>query len=227
MFFPDCHAAQTLFSMAEACACKNMTAPVLTPDEQETAEPPPPLAAEEETAPERQDREPDAAADELPETVGRDAIQLFAQSPEKLFIHWNHAGVPFAAMREAFGDVASRYRLAVRLLDLTGDAAHVHDASPERAQWLAARPDRDYRADIGFHADGLPFVTLLASSIVHTPRAAVSPNADTEPQFHIAPDDFSRLLEHTGYDADALRQATHETGDTTASAYCHFSSGQW
>jgi hypothetical protein len=204
-----------------------MTAPVLTPEERETVEPSPPLAADEETAPARQDHEPDAATDAPPETVGRDSVHLFAQSPEKLFIHWNHAGDPSAAMREAFGDAASHYRLVVRLFDLTGDAAHVHDASPARAQWLAAQPDRDYRADIGFHADGLPFVSLLSSSIVHTPRAAVSPNADTEPQFHIAPDDFSRLLEHTGYDADAPQQATHETRDTTTSAYCHFSSGQW
>lgn len=204
-----------------------MTAPVLTPDEQEIAEHSSPLAAEADAAADRRDDAPDTATDTLPETGGRDSVQLFAQSPHKLFVHWSHAGDPSAALREAFGDAASHYRLVVRLSDLTDDSAHVHDASPERAQWFAARPDRDYRADIGFHADGLPFVTLLASPIVHTPRAAVSPNADTEPQFHIAPDDFSRLLEHTGYDADALRQATHETGDTTASAYCHFSSGQW
>ncbi len=204
-----------------------MTAPVLTPDEQDIAEPSSPLAAEEDAAADQRDDAPDTATDTLPETGGRDSVQLFAQSPHKLFVHWSHAGDPFAALREAFGDAASHYRLVVRLSDLTDDSAHVHDASPERAQWLAALPDRDYRADIGFHADGLPFVALLSSSTVHTPRAAVSPNADTEPQFHIAPDDFSRLLEHTGYDADALQQATHETRDTTTSAYCHFSSGQW
>ena len=205
-----------------------MTAPVLTPDEQDIAEHPSPLAAEGDAAADRRDDATDAETDAPPETGGRDAVQLFAQSPHKLFVHWSHAGDPFAALREAFGDAASRYRLAVRLSDLTDDSAQTYDAAPERAQWLAARPDRDYRADIGFHADGLPFVSLLPSSIVHTPRAAVSPNADAEPQFHIAPDDFARLLEHTGYDAADLQQATtHETRDTTPSAYCHFSSGQW
>lgn len=204
-----------------------MTTPVLTPDEQDIAEPSSPLAAEEDAATDRRDHEPGAAMGTLPETAGRDSIQLFAQSPHKLFVHWSHAGDPFAALREAFGDAASHYRLVVRLSDLTDDSAQTDDASPERAQWLAALPDRDYRADIGFHADDLPFVTLLSSPTVHTPRAAVSPNADTEPQFHIAPDDFSRLLEHTGYDANALQQATHETRDTTTSAYCHFSSGRW
>ena len=204
-----------------------MTAPVLTPDEQDIAEHSSPLVAEEDAAAGPRDDAPDTATDTLPETVGRDSVQLFAQSPHRLFVHWSHAGDPSAALREAFGDAASHYRLVVRLSDLTDDSAQTYDAAPERAQWLAALPDRDYRADIGFHADGLPFVTLLSSSTVHTPRAAVSPNADTEPRFHIAPDDFSRLLEHTGYDAGAPQQATHDTRDTTPSAYCHFSSGQW
>ncbi|HEX6626266.1 MAG TPA: DUF4912 domain-containing protein [Pyrinomonadaceae bacterium] len=202
---------------------------MLTPDEQEIAEHSSPPAAEEDAAAGLRDHEPDTSADELPETVGRDSVQLFAQSPHKLFVHWGHAGDPFAALREAFGDAASRYRLVVRLSCMTDDSAQTDDASPERAQWLAALPDRDYRADIGFHADGLPFITLLSSSVVHTPRAAVSPNADAEPQFHIAPDDFSRLLEHTGYDPGTLEQpaTTQDARDPKPFAYCHFSSGQW
>lgn len=181
-------------------------------------------AVEEIAAPDHQN-EQGRSADELPAPGARDAIQLFAQSPEHLFLHWNHAAEPSAALREAFADAAAHYRLAVRLSDLTGATGHLFEASPERAQWLPALPGRDYRADVGFHADGLPFVTLLSSATVRTPRAAVSPEADPAPEFRITYEDFVLLLGHTGYPLDALQQRT--TRDTTTASYCHFSSGPW
>lgn len=170
-----------------------------------------------------------AAADELPAPAARDAIHLFAQSPVQLFLHWSHAADPFDALREAFADAAARYRLAVRLTDLGDATEQLFHASPERAQWLDARPGREYRADLGFHADGLPFVRLLSSAAVRTPRAAVSPEADAAPQFHITPADFSRLLENIGYPPESpARHAPRGTHDaTTHASYCHFSSGQW
>lgn len=174
----------------------------------------------------------DGAADELPAPAARDALHLFAQSPALLFIHWSHAADPSAALRDAFADAAEHYRLVVRLSDLTAATEQHIIASPERAQWLDAEPDRDYRADLGYHAEGLPFVRLLSSTVVHTPRAAVSPDADAAPEFHIADADFARLLEHIGYAPDSVaRHATHARRDaatTTPSAYCHNNtSGQW
>ena len=228
-----------------------MTAPLLTPDERDAADAAPRAAAPTaEEVSEEATKEPaegvaaDArpakrhaapsdepgTTDELPALEARDSIHLFAQSPRQLFLHWSHAADPFAALREAFADAAAHYRLAVRLSDLGDATEQLYEASPERAQWLAALPDRDYRADIGFHADGLPFVRLLSSAVVRTPRAAVSPNADAAPQFHITPADFSRLLEHTGYAPEQQtpnETTAHDERDPTASSYCHFSSGQW
>lgn len=214
MFFPDQpNRPSRQFSTAEMCAQKKMTV-------EETAG----EAAEEIAAADHQN-EQDRSADELPALEARDAIQLFAQSPAHLFLHWSHAADPFAALRDAFADAASHYRLTVRLSNLTDAAEHLFDASPARAQWLPALPGRDYRADLGFHADGLPFVTLLSSAAVTTPRAAVSPDADAAPEFRITYEDFARLLEQTGYPLGTLeRPTTHDARAAIASSYCHFSS---
>lgn len=169
-------------------------------------------------------------ADELPAPASRDSIQLFAQSPAQLFLHWSHAADPTAALREAFADAAAHYRLAVRLADFTAATEQLFTASPGHAQWLDAEPDHAYRAEVGFHAEGFPFITVLTSPVVHTPRAAVSTAADHAPEFHITHEDFSRLLEHIGYPPEALAQQTTNTRrrapSTLPSAYCHTSSGQ-
>lgn len=145
---------------------------------------------------------------DLPEVAGRDSINLFAPSPFKLFLHWSHASPPHAALRKAFGDAGSQYRLIVRLFDVEEDAARVFEASPEEQQWFNAQPERDYRADLGFHAEGLPFINLLSSTIIRTPRISVSQNADTDTQFHITPREFEQTLAHTGYSPDVIEQMT-------------------
>lgn len=175
-----------------------MTAPAIITDELDVIKSAP-LTADEEDDLVRPLEDMPAEDDELPEVSGEDAINLLAQSPFRLFLHWNHAVDPFAIIRVAFGDMASQYRLAIRLHDQEKKSERIEDASPDRAQWLDALPDRDYLADVGLHAEGLPFVRLLTSAVVHTPRAAVSPKADPAPEFHITAEEFSEVLEQTGY----------------------------
>lgn len=152
--------------------------------------------------------DPEPTDEDLPEVAGRDAINLFAPSPTALFLHWSHAGSPVAALRKAFGDAASQYCLVVRLFDVGADAARVFEASPAQQQWFDAQPERDYRADLGFHAEELPFINLLSSNIVRTPRMSVSPNADADTRFHITPREFEQTLAHIGYAPDVIEQMT-------------------
>lgn len=156
----------------------------------------------------------------LPETYAGDQVRLLVQSPYKLFLYWSHARDPFAALRRAFGDAAAaRYRTTLRFVDVEAGAESLFEASPARNHWFYVRPDRLYRAEVGLFASGRPFIRLLTSAEVRTPRASVSALTDYAPQFSVSPPEFARVLNEAGYASDALEvtleAADRDTGDET------------
>src|SRR5688572_15943124 len=121
----------------------------------------------------------------LPDTYAGDLIGLLVQSPYKLYLYWNHARDPFAALRKSFGAAAARYSLAVRLVDVESGHDNVYEATAARNYWFSAHPGRAYRAYVGFFAQGRPFIRLLSSTLARTPRVSVSRTADTTPEFRV------------------------------------------
>lgn len=149
----------------------------------------------------------------LPETYAGDRIRLLAQSPYKLYLYWSHARDPFAALRRAFGEAASaRYRVTLRLVDVEAGAETLFEASPARNHWFYVRAGRLYRAEVGLFAQGRPFIRLLTSAEVRSPRASVSALTDDAPQFNVSPPEFARVLNEAGYASDAL-EVTLEAAD--------------
>jgi hypothetical protein len=139
----------------------------------------------------------------------RDFIQLLLQSPHRLYLYWTFARDPHATLREAFGELAAQYRLAVRLVKVeSGEEFLLDAAGGERAQWLEVYPRHVYRAEVGFHAAGRPFVRLLASNTVSTPPDRASQLSDTEREFQLGANEFAQLLGGAGYERYA-----HGLGD--------------
>jgi hypothetical protein len=155
-----------------------------------------------------------ALEDALPLALKRDSIQLLLQSPNKLFLYWSFANDPRAALHAAFGGLAAHYRLAVRLVLVESGEEFVLDAPPERMQWFEVYPRHVYRADVGFHAPGRPFVRLLSSHEVRTPPDSASHLSAEEQEFHTKSDEFARLLGGAGYESYA-RGLTNEPGGQT------------
>lgn len=149
----------------------------------------------------------------LPEVYAGDSIRLLAQSPYRLYVYWNHSRDPRETLRRAFGaSGAARYALALRLVEVESGEASFYEASPTRNYWFNVRPGRRYRVDVGFYAQGRPFVRLLTSEAVRTPRVTVSRVSDDAPEFHVSPPEFARLLNEAGYATDAL-EVTLEAAD--------------
>ncbi|HEY0100170.1 MAG TPA: DUF4912 domain-containing protein [Pyrinomonadaceae bacterium] len=154
-------------------------------------------------------RHPSASEESLPLVLKRDSIQLLLQSPNKLFLYWSFANDPRVALRSAFGELAAHYRLAVRLVKVESGEEFLLDAPGERMQWFEVYPRHVYRADVGFHAAGRPFVRLLSSGEVRTPPDSASHLSAQEPEFQVKPDEFARLLDGAGYGSYA-RGLTNE-----------------
>lgn len=159
-------------------------------------------ATDAETAPAAHARA-SARGDALPLVLKRDSIQLLLQSPNKLFLYWSFANDPRAALRAAFGELAAHYKLAVRLVKVETGEEFLLDAPPERMQWFEVYPRHVYRADVGFHAPGRPFVRLLSSNEVRTPPDSASHLSADEQEFHIKTGEFAQLLGGAGYESYA------------------------
>ena len=157
----------------------------------------------------------------LPQTYAGDMIRLLAQSPYKLFLYWSHARDPFAILGRGFGNTAAQYRMAVRLIDVESSDRSLAEASVfARNHWFSARAGRAYRAEVGLFAPGHPFIRLLTSAEVRTPRASVSEITDDSALFAASAPEFARVLNEAGYTSDALEvtlEAADEASDGTAS----------
>ena len=163
--------------------------------------------------------DPLSSDEPLPETFTSEQIGLLVQSPEKLFLHWNHAHDPHATLHKALGDAASNYRQAVRLVEIESGAETTHEAPDGGTHWFDAKSGSAYRADVGFVAEGLPFIRVMSSAVVQTPRPGVSHISDDSHEFHVTAPDFASVLSEAGYAADALEVALEvadaETADRT------------
>jgi hypothetical protein len=130
----------------------------------------------------------------------RDGARLLAQSPRVLFFYWSFARDPRGALRRALGAAGERLQLAVRLVDLEGEEVVTYAAAPHgQSAWFEARPRRTYRAEVGFFAQGSPFVRLLASNVVETAPDEPSEVSDVAADFHVSPPDFARILAASGF----------------------------
>jgi hypothetical protein len=154
----------------------------------------------------------------LPETYAANRVRLLAQSPRQLYLYWEFEHDPFETLRRAFRWQFERYTLVVKLVDLETGSETLHAASPTRSQWLDAQPGHSYRADIGFYARGSAFIRLLSSKASAAPRASVSRQADSTPEFHIPSDDFARVLDDAGYVSDALEVSLEAADEATGNA---------
>ncbi|HEY0079450.1 MAG TPA: DUF4912 domain-containing protein [Pyrinomonadaceae bacterium] len=195
-----------------------LAVPVLTPLEEQSAEVRDKLAA--------------LSIDEpLPETYAGDRIRLLMQSPYRLYLYWSHARDPFETLRRAFGaGGASRYQLAVRLVDTESDEERFYEAPPARSFWFNVRPGRRYRAEVGLYAEGRPFLRLLTSELAETPRVGVSPVSDETPEFQVSAPEFAHVLNEAGYAADALEvmleAADEATGEDTTRSLARSLTGE-
>ncbi|HEV2801953.1 MAG TPA: DUF4912 domain-containing protein [Pyrinomonadaceae bacterium] len=145
-------------------------------------------------------RAADALDNILPFALRRDFIQLLLQSPHRLYLYWTFAHDPHQTLRAAFGELAEHYRLTVRLVKVETGEEFLLDAPRARAQWFEVYPSHVYRAEVGFHAPGRPFVRLLSSNNVTTPPNRASHLSATEQDFQLAADDFTQLLAGAAYE---------------------------
>jgi hypothetical protein len=147
---------------------------------------------------------------ELPELGPEMRARLMMQSPTRLFFYWSVDSGAFHALRKAVGETVG-YRLALRLLDVKRETEEVHAVETTGSWWFNVRQDSEYRAEIGFYSPSRPFVRLLFSNTVATPRKKPSEHSSNESRWAVTTHAFAQILDASGFQADAYEVAVAES----------------
>ena len=156
---------------------------------------------------------------DLPELKHETSARLMMQSPTRLYFYWSVSSHSFQALRTTIGDNVGDYRLALRLLDLTHETEEVYSVEREGNWWFNVQPDTEYRAEVGFYSASRPFVRVLFSNTIVTPRKSPSPRSAAEAQWAVTTHKFAELLDASGFEADAFDVRSDEYTDEIASRF--------
>jgi hypothetical protein len=171
--------------------------------------------ADEETLPEKTGSEVfrELSEPRLPALPMENRARLQMQSPNRIFFYWSLDKNPFQTLSRALGEKAASYILVIKLINKSGEREELFPAGPAGSRWFDVESDTAYRAEVGFFAAGRPFISLLLSNQIETPRSSPSPHFDPSPQFAVTAPEFAEVLDVSGYRQDAVEVAM--AGDDT------------
>lgn len=146
-------------------------------------------------------------APKLPELTRENRARLQMQSPNRLFFYWSVSPNPFQTLNRALGNETGSYTLALKLIDLKRDREELHAVDTEGSWWFSVDADSKYQAEIGFFAPNRPYVRILYSNTVETPRKSPSPRAATSADWTVSSTKFAKVLDVAGFSQDAFEVA--------------------
>ncbi|MEP6705085.1 MAG: DUF4912 domain-containing protein, partial [Acidobacteriota bacterium] len=158
------------------------------------------------------------AEPKLPRLAREDRARLQMQTPNRLFFYWSVGSNPFHKLDRALGTKTASYSLILKLVDLRRDSEQIHPIDAEGSWWFDVEADGEYRAEIGFYAPNRPYVRVLFSNTVETPRKSPSPRVDTEADWSVTAEGFANVLEFAGFTEDAFDVALAGNDLVTAEA---------
>ncbi len=170
-----------------------------------------------ETAPETEQSEvfKELSAPKLPELARENRARLQMQSPTRIYFYWSFKNNPFQTLSRVFSN-QTNYQLVAKLVNQTNRREEFFPVEAEGATWFDVDADSTYRAEIGFYAPNRPFVRVMFSNKLETPRKNPSPRRDYSENFAISANQFAEILDVSGFQQDAIEVAL--VGDDAAFA---------
>ncbi|MDQ3064093.1 MAG: DUF4912 domain-containing protein, partial [Acidobacteriota bacterium] len=142
----------------------------------------------------------------LPELVKENRARLQMQSPTKIHFYWRVKTNPFQTLTRVFGN-QTNYTLVARLFNQTTEREELFPVEAEGSTWFDVDADSSYQVEIGFYATNRPFVRVMFSNILETPRKNPSPRRDYSPNFTVSANQFAEVLDVSGFQQDAFEVA--------------------
>src|SRR5688572_2242840 len=129
--------------------------------------------------------------------------RLLMQSPNRLYFYWAVGKNPFHTLNRALGE-STGYALVLKLVNTRADTEEVHAVDGSGNWWFDVEADGDYRAELGFYAVNRPYIRVLYSNSVTTPRKSPSPRPAESAEWRVPAHRFARVLDAAGFARDAF-----------------------
>jgi hypothetical protein len=166
------------------------------------------------------------ATPKLPPLSRGNHARLLMQSPNRLYFYWSIGKNPFHTLNRALGQPGN-YSLVLKLVNLLTEEEEIHPVDEKGNWWFSVDADSRYRAEIGFYAVSRPYIRVLFSNTVATPRKSPSPRTADTAEWRVPAHKFARVLDAAGFARDAFDVGL--TGDdwdaadvATRSAFAQF-----
>ena len=156
------------------------------------------------------------AEPKLPELQKENRAKLLMQSPNRLFFYWSIKNNPFQTLQKVFAGNTGNYQLVAKFVNLKTDREEMRAVDAEGNYWFNVEADSTYRAEIGFYAPGRPYIRVIFSNTIETPRKSPSPRIATDADWAISANSFAQVLDISGFSRDAFEVAL--AGDNEAIA---------
>lgn len=166
-----------------------------------------------ELAPETDDRllnDPvfaELAMPKLPELAKENRARLHMQSPNRIYFYWSIKSNPFRVLNKVFSGNVGSYQLVVKFVNLKTGREELRPVEAEGNFWYSVEADSTYRAEIGFYAPNRPYIRIIFSNTISTPRKSPSPRSAAEAEWAISSTSFAEVLDNSGFQSDAYEVA--------------------
>lgn len=145
----------------------------------------------------------------IPEAYPVDLIRALLQDPFRIFIYWKVREESLKALTRYFSEEdAATFRVVLKLIEIRGGHEAFFDVEPSGRYWMTVFPDRDYEFEIGVRSSIHGYVRLVRSNRVRAPRGTVAPTPAVEPEYRVTPQEFSRIMEASGFSAEQSMRLT-------------------
>lgn len=142
----------------------------------------------------------------LPELPSDDRARLQLQSPNRLFFYWSSRKNPYDNLHRLFGERFGGYDLSVRLINMKDDSVRVMPADMSGTTWFDVGSDTPYRAELGFFSQNRPFIRVMYSNTVQTPRPSPSRRLASDDDFAVRTQQFADVLSASGFAHENVAQ---------------------
>ncbi len=146
------------------------------------------------------------SAPTLPELKRENRARLQMQSPNRIHFYWSFKQNPFQILSRVFG-ANTNYQLIARLVNRRNDREQIFPIEAEGAAWFDVEADAVYQVEVGFYAVSRPFVRVMFSNQIETPRKNPSWRQDYSEYFAVNAAQFARVLDVSGFAQDAFEVA--------------------
>ena len=145
------------------------------------------------------------AEPKLPELQKENRAWLQMQSPNRLYFYWSIKNNPFQTLQKVFAGNTGNYQLVAKFVNLKNDREEMHAVDAEGNYWFNAEADTKYQAEIGFYATGRPYIRVIFSNTIETPRKSPSPRIATDADWAVSARDFAEVLDISGFGRTLLK----------------------